>query len=255
MPVAPLSLAGLVLALAAVVIGVSKTSVGGFATLAVAAFASYLPAKESTAAVLLLLIVGDLVAVARYRHDASWGLLRRLLPSVLPGVALGAAFMSVVDDHTLRRSIGLLLTGMVLLQLLRRRPRRTDTGASRAPDGGGPGLLAAVAAGTTAGFTTMTANAAGPVMTLYLLASRVDKRAFVGTNAWFFMLVNLSKTPFSFALGLFPTSTLLMTAALAPFVLAGTWLGSRLVPRLSQSAFDTTALIASAVAAATLLFR
>ena len=57
MPVDPISPAGLVLALAALIIGLSKTSVGGFAALAVAAFAAYLPTKESTAAVLLLLII------------------------------------------------------------------------------------------------------------------------------------------------------------------------------------------------------
>ena len=102
MPVEPLSLPGLILVLAAVVIGLSKTSVGGFAALAVAAFAVYLPTKESTAAVLLLLLIGDVVGVARYRKAASWPLLRRLLPSVLPGVAVGAVFLRVVDDHTLR---------------------------------------------------------------------------------------------------------------------------------------------------------
>ena len=99
-PVEPLSVPGLVLALAAVVIGLSKTSVGGFAALAVAAFAVYLPTKESTAAVVLLLLIGDVVGVARYRKAASWPLLRRLLPSVLPGVAVGAVFLRVVDDHT-----------------------------------------------------------------------------------------------------------------------------------------------------------
>ncbi len=74
--------------LAALVIGISKTSVGGFAAMAVAVFATVLPAKESTAAVLLLLITGDVVGVTRYRRSADWELLRRLLPSVLPGVAL-----------------------------------------------------------------------------------------------------------------------------------------------------------------------
>lgn len=254
MPVEPFSLAGAILAIAAVIIGIAKTSVGGFAALAVAAFAAYLPTKESTAAVLLLLIVGDIVAVARYRRAASWPLLRRLLPSVLPGVALGALFMRVVDDRTLRVSIGLMLTVMVAIQLaMRLRARGSTAEAGGDPQHPHPAL--SLAAGTAAGFTTMTANAAGPVMTLYLLACRVDKMAFVGTNAWFFLLVNLSKTPFSAALGLFPASTLALTAALAPFVLVGTWLGVRLVHRVSQATFDALALVASAVAAGALLVR
>ena len=48
----------------------------------------------------------------------------------------------------------------------------------------------------------MTANAAGAVMTLYLSASGIEKRRFIGTNAWFFLIVNLVKVPFSVGLGL-----------------------------------------------------
>lgn len=250
MPVDLLSPVGAVLALAALVLGISKTSVGGFGAVAVAAFALVMPAKESTAAVLLLLILGDVIAVWRYRRNCDWTLLRRLLPSVLPGVVLGAGFIAVVDDHLLRRSIGVILTVLVLIQLWLRWRQR---GQALPP--GEPRRLASIAAGSAAGFTTMAANAAGPVMTLYLLAARVDKRAFVGTNAWFFLLVNLSKTPFSAALGLFPASTFALTAALASFVLLGTWIGTRIVHRLTQSQFDLLAMVASALAAFALVIR
>jgi uncharacterized membrane protein YfcA len=70
---------------AAFIIGVSKTSVGGVATLAVGIFGALMPAKESTAAVLLLLIIGDVIGVLSYHKHADWGLLKKLLPSVLPG--------------------------------------------------------------------------------------------------------------------------------------------------------------------------
>ncbi len=246
-----MSPAGLLLVTSALIIGVSKTSVGGIAVLAVAAFATVMPAKESTAAVLLLLIMGDIVAVARYRRVGDWSLLRRLLPSVLPGVAVGALFLHAVDDDTLRLALGIILTVMVALQLVLRVRRGAITDRRvRTPH---PAI--SVAAGGAAGFTTMTANAAGPVMTLYLLAARVDKHAFVGTNAVFFLLVNLAKTPFSAGLGLFPATTLTLTLLLAPFVLAGTWIGTRIVGRVSQETFDRLALAAAALAAGALLVR
>jgi len=284
-----IELSGWALALvaaAAFVVGVAKTSVGGFAAIAVAVFASVMPAKESTAAVLLLLITGDVVAVARYRHSADWTLLRRLLPSVLPGVALGAAFLWVVSDTVLRRTIGGLLFVMVAVHLWQRRRQGSGVpagvggvsdgvqgvraGVEGVPGGvggipGGSGgadrasraehPLAAVAAGVAAGFTTMTANAAGAVMTLYLLAMRVEKQRFIGTGAWFFLIVNVSKVPFSAGLGLFPESTLRLTALLVPVVLAGTWLGIRLVGRIGQRTFERLALAGSAVAALSLLMR
>jgi hypothetical protein len=106
-----------------------------------------------------------------------------------------------------------------------------------------------------AGFATMTANAAGAVTTLYLLAMRVDKLRFIGTNAWFFLLVNLAKTPFSAALGLFPASTLALTASLAPVVLVGTWVGLQITRRIGQLSFERASLSASAIAGLALLVR
>ena len=49
--------------------------------------------------------------------------------------------------------------------------------------------------GASAGFATTVANAAGPVMNLYLLARRLPKHEFVATGAWFFFAVNLSSSP------------------------------------------------------------
>lgn len=51
--------AALLMVLAALVVGYSKTALNGVAAIAVAIFAFLLPAKESTAAILAVLIVGD----------------------------------------------------------------------------------------------------------------------------------------------------------------------------------------------------
>jgi uncharacterized membrane protein YfcA len=234
-------------AVAALLIGFSKTSIGGIASIAIAIFASIMPARESTAAILLLLITGDLVAVWHYRHDADWTLLRRLVPAVLPGLVLGAGFLAVVDDTVLRRSIGALLLVLSLLQLwLTRRPE-PPRAAHRGWFAGATGLAA--------GFTTMAANAAGAVMTLYLVARGVDKRRFLGTNATFFLGINLCKLPFSAGLGLFGPGTLTRTAALAPLVLLGAWAGLHTARRLSQSHFDRAVLAATVVSSVALLVR
>lgn len=172
-----------------------------------------LPARESTAA-LLLLLVGDTMAVAVYRRDCDWSLLRHLVPAVLTGLAIGAVALGVLGDRTLRVSIGVGV-----------------------------------------GFTTMVANAAGPVMTLYLVAQGVDKRRFLGTAAWFFLGVNLCKLPFSVGLGLVHRETLVSAALLAPLVLIGSGIGTVVVRRLRQRDFETGLLAASAVSAVALLVR
>lgn len=248
----------MLLGVAALVIGFSKTSIGGLVSIAVAIFASVMPARESTAAILLLLITGDLFAVWHYRHDCDWGLLRRLLPAVLPGLVLGAAFLAVVDDAVLRRSIGAFLLLMALMSLWQ------HTRGARAGRGGHGGQEAypslrthrrrtSLGTGLVAGFTTMTANAAGAVMALYLTAQGVEKKRFLGTGACFFLGVNLCKVPFSAGLGLFGAGTLTRTLALAPLVLVGAWAGLHAARRLSQSRFDQAVLAATAVSAVALI--
>ncbi|MBM6406002.1 sulfite exporter TauE/SafE family protein [Phycicoccus sp. CSK15P-2] len=229
--------------LAAALIGYSKTAIGGLGVLAVAIFAALLPARQSTAALLAVLIVGDLVAVWHYRRDADWTLVRRLLPAVLPGLALGSLFLGVVGDTTLRRAIGAVLLVLVALQLVVKwRARDTVSAVHERP-------AAAWGAGTAAGFATMTANAAGPVMTLYLSAAGIDKLRFVGTNAWFFLVVNLVKVPFSVGLGLLHWADAGRAALLAPLVVVGGLLGTATVRRISQRGFDVAVLVVSGLAA------
>lgn len=233
--------------LAALIIGYSKTALGGLAVLAVALFATIMPTRESTAAILLLLIVGDVIACWHYRHDADWVLVRRLLPAVVPGIVVGTVFLRFVDDGQLRRSIGILLLVLVLLQLwLRSRGEGVSSSAHERP-------AVAWSAGIASGFATMTANSAGAVMTLYLSATGIDKRRFVGTNAWFFLVVNLAKVPFSVGLGLMHWADLTRALIYAPAILVGALVGYASVQRMSQRRFDVAVLAASALAALVLV--
>ena len=121
-----------------------------------------------------------------------------------------------------------LLLAMIAITLWRRHRSRTATG----------GRIAAAGYGTLAGFTTMVANAGGPVMSMYFLASRTPVMVFLGTSAWFFAIVNLVKVPFLAGLGLFTPSVLLMDLVLAPLVVIGALIGLRLAKRMPQRLFD-----------------
>ncbi len=207
-----------------------------------------LPARESTAALLLLLLVGDALAVSIYRRDCDGSLLRHLVPAVVPGLALGAVALGVLGDHAIRVGIGLILLLLVVLQLVLRHRSGLD---QPVPWSG----RAKVGTGLAAGLTTMVANAGGPVMTLYLVAQGVDKRRFLGTAAWFFLGVNLCKLPFSVGLGLVHRDMVVATALLAPLVLLGGLVGVVVVGRLGQRSFEAAVLGASAVSAGALLLR
>lgn len=238
------------MAVGGVLIGLSKTSFGGIGAVAAVLFALVLPARESTAAVLLLLLVGDAIGISLYGRHASWRLIVRLIPTVVVGLLVGAAFMRFIDDVVMRRTIGVLLLVSVALQVVQRlRPRPEE------PPPGSMNPVAAGVAGVSAGFTTMTANAAGPIMALYFLACRIDKKRFIGTNAWFFGAINLAKTPLSGALGLYTPQVLWVWLAIVPAVLAGAALGRLIIGHVTQRQFETVTIAASAFSSLVILLR
>lgn len=241
-----------VFAVVGFIIGFSKTSVGGLAAIAVAVAALAMPAKESTAAILAVLIAGDLVAVRLFGRHVDWSLLRSLIPAVLPGLVLGTLFLSVVSDEVLRRSIGVMLLVLVGMQLWlgqRRRSRPREEGEQSRADH----PVTAWITGTAAGFTTMTANAAGAVMTLLFVAKGVEKSRFIGSIAWFFLGVNLAKVPFSVGLGLMQWDDVWRAVIVFPLVVLGGFAGRALVRRLAQHQFEIAVLLGSAIAALVLV--
>lgn len=237
----------LLLATGAFAVGFAKTAVGGVGALAVVAFAAGLPAKESTGALLPLLLVGDIVAVKVYHRHANWTVLLRLLPGVLPGLAIGVWFLAIADESLVRRSIGAILLAMTALQLWTRRIGVTRTDRRR------PRVAVTLTMGAAAGFATMTANAAGPVTTLYLLAAGLPMLEFLGTAAWFYLLVNAAKLPFSAGLDLISADSLAVDALLVPALLLGSLAGIALVRRIDQSQFERAALVLSGLAASALI--
>ena len=232
--------------LGALLIGVSKTGIAGLGVLAVAIYANILPARQSTGIILPMLICADVVAVAAYRRHAVWGHLWPLFPWVVVGVVTGYFTMGHINDAQVRRGIGAILLVMVALHFW----RRQRAGNEPVPHT----LWFSALTGVLAGFTTMLANAAGPVMILYMLAVGLPKMEFLGTGAWYFLIVNLFKVPFSFQLGLITPGTLHFNAVLLPAVIAGALLGRLVVKRINQMWFETLALALTLVASARLLF-
>lgn len=234
------------LGVGAAVVGLSKTAVPGAGTIAVAIFAAVLPAKQSTGVLLILLIVADLFAVTMYRRHADWRTLLRLAPAVVVGVLVGVVFLWFADDLWVKRTIGLILLAVIAITLLRRR-FVSQVGSA------GPHRIAAATYGSLGGFTTMVANAAGPVMSMYFLAARFEVKAFLGTAAWFFAIVNLFKVPFSIGIGVITAPGLLVDLVLVPLVVVAALLGRRLADRIPQVVFETLVIAFTIVGALYLL--
>ncbi len=231
---------------AALIVGLSKTAVPGAGTVAVAIFAAVLPARQSTGTILLLLIVADMFAVLAYRRHTNWKALLRLAPAVIAGILVGVVFLAFADDAWVKRTIGVILLVVIAITLFRRR--------MGGPVGDeGPHPVAAATYGTLSGFTTMVANAAGPVMSMYFLAMRFPVKEFLGTAAWFFAIVNIGKLPFSIGLGLITVPGLLIDLVLVPLVVAGALFGRWWASRLNQTVFERLVIVFTIIGAVYLL--
>ena len=163
-------------------IGVAKTGVPGLGILVVPVMVLAIgDAKHSAGWLLPILCTADLFALYFWRKHAEVNRLFSLAPWVIAGMAAGAAALSL-PERTLRPMVAVIVLSMVAAHIWRR--ARADS----MPAAGAP-------YGVAAGFATTVANAAGPVMNLYLLSKKLPKEEFIATGAWFFFIINLAKVP------------------------------------------------------------
>ncbi len=214
----------------ALLIGMSKTGIQGISLLAVPLMAMTFGAKPSTGLILPILCMADLVAVLYYRRKAEWKYVIKLLPAALTG--FGVALL--VDKHAppteFKHLMGGCLLAVLIVMFWSDWKGKENSLSSCWWYGPLFGLLG--------GFTTMIGNAAGPVMAIYLLSVKMPKISFVGTNAWFFLVINYLKIPVQvLAWDNISTTTLLLDACTIPFDLIGGVLGVLLVKKLPEKGF------------------
>ncbi len=236
----------LLVGLSAVCIGMAKAGLGGLGMAAIVLMALVMPARESTGAILTMLITADIFAVVAFRRYVVWRVVWQLLPAAVLGIVTAFLLMPLIADEVFRPLLGWLLLALLGLMLIQR--QRPGVSAWVEKNG-----FVVLVAGWLGGVTTMLANAAGPVMSIYLLACRLPKMEFVGTAAWFFFIVNLTKLPFSAAMGLVNPDSLLMTLAAAPLVIGGGFFGRWLLGRINQQMFESLILLFTVLAALRLI--
>ena len=220
-------------AVAALFVGMAKTGMPGFGIAAVPLMELAVGGAGASAGWLLpILCVADLFAIAWYRRQVYARRLFELAPWVVLGGAAGY-FALLAGKAVLRPLMGGIVLVMLALHLLRRRhperPVPTD-------------WRHAATYGVAAGFATMVANAAGPVMALYLLSKRLPKEELMAAGAWFFFLVNLAKIPFFARLSMITGQSLLFDACLLPAVAVGAVLGRLILRRMAQGVFEKVVL-------------
>jgi uncharacterized membrane protein YfcA len=234
------------LALSGLLIGMAKTGLSGVGMMVVPILANAFGGRPSVGLLLPILIFADVFAVTWYNRHAQWKHILRLLPWAFAGIVVATLVGKSISDQAFNRLLAALVIGGIGILVWRDvRSDKLQIPKSRW-FAGGLGLLG--------GFSTMIGNAAGPVMALYLLSMRLPKNVYIGTGAWFFFIVNLSKVPLHvWSWKTITLDSFLLDVLIIPAIAAGAFLGIWLVRLLPERIFRII-VIATTLLSALLLF-
>lgn len=231
----------LIVLLCAMLVGMAKTGLTGVGLMVVPLLASVFGGRTSVGLLLPILIFADIFAVGYYNRHAEWKYILRLIPWALVGITVGVLIGQIISDVVFIRLLATVVIIGIVLMIWQDFSRKV-----KVPDywwfSMGLGLLG--------GFITMIANAAGPIMALYLLSMRLPKNVFIGTGAWLLFIINVIKVPIH--IGIWKTITvqsILFDILMIPAIALGAILGIWLVKFFPERAYRIFIIVTTLISA------
>lgn len=213
----------------ALLLGMAKTGVQGAGMLSVPLLAIAFGGKASSGLMLPMLLMADVLGVWYYHRHASFKYLKILFPWAALGVLVGSWAGNYIPEDLFRTIMAIIIIAslvvMVWLEL---------GGTDKIPDT----IYFGAIAGFLGGFTSMIGNLAGTVMVVYFLSMRLPKNNFIGTAAWFFLVVNWFKVPFHvWVWHTINTDSWILALQLTPAIIVGAVAGVFLVRKMSDAVY------------------
>lgn len=215
---------------AVLIFGISKGGFGGgLGILAVPMMALVISPMQAAAILLPILCLMDLVGAWAYRSQWLWRELRLLLPAAIAGLAIGFLFFEYLSPAIIRVLLGSIAVVFTLHYWLHK--RFSGSAQKSLP------AVAAYIAGIGGGITSFIAHSGGPMISMYLFRQNMDRKSFVATTVFFFLVMNYAKLlPYSW-LGQFDPSNLKTSLVLAPLAPVGVYAGVWMTERVSDELF------------------
>ena len=237
----------LILVLSALITGMAKTGISGLGLVSVPILALAFGARESTGVLLPMLVIADIYAVIYYHRSAQWKFIIKILPPAIIGIVAAIITGKLISAQQFRFLLSTVVLAMIIVMILKDIGKKRD----KIPDNWWfAGIM-----GLIGGFATMIGNAAGPVFIVYLLAMRLPKNHFIGTGAWFYLILNLFKIPFHiFIWETISWQTFQYNLAILPVIIAGGWLGVKLVKLFPEKVYRWFVVVTTCLSAVFLLF-
>jgi len=232
--------------ISAFLVGFSKTGISGFMMPVIPIIASVFGGKESTGVILPLLLIGDVFALYYYNRHAKWNDIKKLLPWTFIGLIFGVIVGNYINDKQFKMIISIsVLVCLFILIYTERKGESLNVPKSK---------WFYVLAGIATGFASMIGNAAGPIFSVYLLTMNFKKNDFMGTTAWFFFLINLTKVPLQiFFWHNISLKMVVLSFGMLPIIAIGALLGMMVIKKINEKYFRYIIIGMTAIAAIRLL--
>jgi uncharacterized protein len=230
----------------AILVGMSKTGVAGLGNLVVPLMALLFGGKASSGLLLPMLVMADVFGVSYYHRETQWKHIVKVMPWALVGLGIGVLVGKQISDIQFKQWIGgivLMSLGILIWQDLKTKDKDVPHA-----------WYFSAIFGIMGGFATMIGNAAGPIMSVYLLSANLPKNHYIGTAAWFFFIINVLKLPLQiWAWHNITLETLTFNLLLLPGIMLGAFIGIHLVKKISDTGYRWFVMAATLVSALVLL--
>lgn len=220
--------------------GMAKMGVPGLGLAVVPLMALIFGGKESSGVLLIILCFADIFAVIYYRRHANWKHLIKLFPWAALGVIAGTFFGNLIDDGAFRLTMAIIILASLVIMVVTSKNKAFDPKHV---------IWFAALLGILGGFTSMVGNLAGSIMALYLLAMNFKKNEYIGTTAWFFIVINWFKIPFHiWSWQTITLNSFMLDLTTLPFILLGAALGAFIIRKIPEKTYRIFIIAATAVA-------
>lgn len=232
----------LVIGFSILFVGMAKAGIAGAGTLTIPILALLLGGKPSVGFLLPILLLSDVIAIIYYRQTAQWRILVSILPWAFVGVILAMIVGKDLSDSAFQFVLACIILAGIAVTVWRDFIVKPTTVPQHWMFSASMGLLA--------GFTSMMGNAAGPIITIFLLSMQLHKKEFAGTRAWYFFIMNAFKMPFhAFVWNTITRESLQFGITFFPALILGMLIGFYLVNKIPEQAFRIIILLLTSLSA------
>jgi uncharacterized membrane protein YfcA len=200
-------------------------------------------ARDAVVVLTVAQLVGNGSRVFFNRGDVDGAVLERFAVGAVPFALVGGLLFSQTPTDVLARLLGAFLLAAVLWRHAAPRPPRR------------PPLARFTLLGAVFGFLSAVLGSVGPVMAPFFLAYGLLKGAYIGTEAACTVVMHTTKLVAYGGGGVLAGAVVLEGLALAPVMVAGSWLGKRLLDRTPETTFLALIDVVLVVSGVLLLVR